>query len=187
MGYVVGSVERYLCVVKNFFWGTQWGWLPAADCWILLPWSKKKKERCCWCIHQARASKNAKFWSQARMFLTSGYVLIVCVLVKSDCVHTFRCGLSKKRAMFLSPGCHVLKSFSPIQAGRSSATRSSKRELAVKSESCGIEESGCLIQLRNRERMQLATSRIDASRRNQTTDSSISHVASPGWFFFCPG
>ena len=26
--------------------------------------------------------KNAKLWSQARMFSTSGYVLIVCVLVK---------------------------------------------------------------------------------------------------------
>ena len=44
-----------------------------------------------------------------------------------------------------------------------------------------------LIQLRNRERTRLATaatSRIDALQRNQAADSSISHDASPGWFFF---
>ena len=57
----------------------------------------------------------------------------------------------------------------------------------IKSESCDIEESWSLIQLRNRERTPLAaaaTSRIDASQRNQAADSSISHDASPGWFFF---
>ena len=44
-----------------------------------------------------------------------------------------------------------------------------------------------LDQQRNRERTRLAsaaTSRIDASQRNQAADSSISHDASPGWFFF---
>ena len=54
----------------------------------------------------------------------------------------------------------------------------------IKSESCDIEESRCLMQLRNRERTRLATAtttRIDESRRNQTADSSISHDASQGW------
>ena len=57
----------------------------------------------------------------------------------------------------------------------------------IKSESCDIEESGCLIQLRNREWTWLATPRMDASRRNETADSSISHDALPLLFsfFFC--
>ena len=54
----------------------------------------------------------------------------------------------------------------------------------IKSESCDIEESWSLIQLRNRERTRLATSRIDALQRNPAADSSVSHDASPGWFFF---
>ena len=33
-------------------------------------------------VRYACVSKNAEFWSQARMFLTSGYVLIVCILVE---------------------------------------------------------------------------------------------------------
>ena len=33
-------------------------------------------------IQQARVSKNTEFWSQARMFWTSGNPLIVCILVK---------------------------------------------------------------------------------------------------------
>ena len=44
----------------------------------------------------ARVSKSAKFRSQARMFLTSGYVLIVRVLVKSAFLHTFRSDFLKK-------------------------------------------------------------------------------------------
>ena len=44
----------------------------------------------------ARVSKNAKFRSQARMLLTSGYVLIVCVLVKSDFLYTFERDFSSK-------------------------------------------------------------------------------------------
>ena len=57
----------------------------------------------------------------------------------------------------------------------------------IKSESCDIEESECLIQLRNREWTRLATARtscIDASWQNQTADSSISLGASTRWFFF---
>ena len=49
----------------------------------------------------------------------------------------------------------------------------------IKSESCDIEESRCLIQLRNRERTRLATAatlRIDAPQQNQTADSSISDM-----------
>ena len=42
------------------------------------------------CIQLARVSKNAKFRRQARMFLTSGYVLITCVLDKLGILHTFR-------------------------------------------------------------------------------------------------
>ena len=62
----------------------------------------------------------------------------------------------------------------------------------INSESCDIEESECMIQLRNGERTRLATaatSCIDASWQNQTADSSISLGASPRWFFFffCPG
>ena len=57
----------------------------------------------------------------------------------------------------------------------------------IKSESCDIEEPWSLIQLRNREQTWLATvatSRINASQRNQAADSSTSHGASLGWFFF---
>ena len=60
----------------------------------------------------------------------------------------------------------------------------------IKSKSCDIEESGCLIQQRNRERTGLATaatSRINASRRNQTAHSWISHDASPRSFSFVRG
>ena len=44
-----------------------------------------------------------------------------------------------------------------------------------------------MIQLQNREGTRLttaATSRIDASQRNQVANSSISHDASSGWVFF---
>ena len=68
--------------------------------------------------------------------------------------------------------------------------------LIHKSESCGIKESGRLIQLLYRERRRLATattSMIDSSQQDQTADSSISHDALSRWFFFffffffCPG
>ena len=45
------------------------------------------------------------------MFLTSGYVLIVRVLVKSDFLHTFRSGFSPKSCTFLRLGWHVLRDF----------------------------------------------------------------------------
>ena len=41
------------------------------------------------------------------MFLTSGYVLIVCVLVKSDFLHTFKRDFLKKSWTFLSLGCSM--------------------------------------------------------------------------------
>ena len=49
---------------------------------------------CCDC--QNTVSKNAKFRGQARMFLTSGYILVVCVLVKLDFLHTFKREFSHK-------------------------------------------------------------------------------------------
>ena len=45
------------------------------------------------------------------MFLTSGYVLIVCILVKSDFLHTFKWDFSQKSWTFLSLGWHVLRDF----------------------------------------------------------------------------
>ena len=87
-------------------------------------------------------------------------------------------------------------SFTALELGRSfgyyypGQKKKKKKEpccWCIKSESCDIEESRCLIQLRNRERTRLATavtSCLDASQRNQTADSSISHDASQGWFFF---
>ena len=48
-------------------------------------------------LQKARFSKNTKFRSQARMFLTSGYVLTTHVLVKLGRKHAFRWDLSKKK------------------------------------------------------------------------------------------
>ena len=48
-------------------------------------------------LQEARVSKNTQFWSQARMFLTSGYALIVRVLVVSGYLQTFRSDISKKK------------------------------------------------------------------------------------------
>ena len=45
---------------------------------------------------QARDSKNAKFWRQARMFLKSACVLIVCFLVKPGFLHSFSRDNSQK-------------------------------------------------------------------------------------------
>ena len=45
------------------------------------------------------------------MFLTSGYVLIVCVLVKSGVLHTFKNDVSLKHWTFFSLGWHVLRDF----------------------------------------------------------------------------
>ena len=44
---------------------------------------------------------------------TSGYVLIVCVLVKSGFLHTFKRDFSQTSWTFLSLGCHVLRDFRP--------------------------------------------------------------------------
>ena len=62
-------------------------------------------------LQKARVSKNAKFRTQTRMFSTSGYVLIVCVLVKSGFLHTLRRDFSKKSWTFCSSGWHVLYDF----------------------------------------------------------------------------
>ena len=52
---------------------------------------------------------NAKFQSQAGMFLASGYVLIMCVLVFT---HTIRSAFSVNKSWtFLSLGWHVLRDF----------------------------------------------------------------------------
>ena len=67
--------------------------------------------RHCNILQYAGVSKNAKFRSQARMFLTSGYVRIVRVLVKSGCLHTLRSGLFLKRLMCFSSGWHVVEGF----------------------------------------------------------------------------
>ena len=90
------------------------------------------------------------------------------------------------------PQCFVFLSFSTTFRNPASShllpwTKKEPCSWCIKSKSCDVEESRCLIQLRNRERMRratAATSRIVASRRNQTADSSISHDASQGWFFF---
>ena len=61
-------------------------------------------------LQQARVLKNAKFWSQARMFLTPAwsYVLVVCVLVNSGFLHTFRGDFSQE---WLTLGWHALEDF----------------------------------------------------------------------------
>ena len=45
------------------------------------------------------------------MILTSGYALIVCVLVKSNFLYTFKRDFSKKNWTFLSLGWQVLRDF----------------------------------------------------------------------------
>ena len=45
------------------------------------------------------------------MFLTSGYVLMVCVPVKSGFLHTFKRDFGKKSWTLLSLGWHVLRDF----------------------------------------------------------------------------
>ena len=49
--------------------------------------------------------------SEARMFLTSGYVLNACVPVKPCFLHTFRSDFSQKSWTFLSLGWHVRSDF----------------------------------------------------------------------------
>ena len=43
------------------------------------------------------------------MFLTSGYVLIMCVVVILGFIYTFRSDFSKMKLTFLVLGCHVLQ------------------------------------------------------------------------------
>ena len=52
---------------------------------------------------QGPVSKNARFPGQAATILTSGYVLIVHVLVKIGRKHTLRCDFSEKKIDNLKP------------------------------------------------------------------------------------
>ena len=61
------------------------------------------------------------------MFLTSGHVPVVRVLVKSDLIHTFGSDFSRKSLTLLSFGRHLLT----ILGWTSLATRSLERELTV--------------------------------------------------------
>ena len=62
------------------------------------------------------------------MCFTISYVVIVCVLVKSGFLHTFRSDFSLKRLTFLSSGWHILQYF---RLDVSSAIPSSKRKLTA--------------------------------------------------------
>ena len=67
----------------------------------------------------------------ARKGLTSGYVLIMCVLVELDFYILAKGILLKKLDVILSLDWHVLRNLSQDVLRHARATRSSKRELTV--------------------------------------------------------
>ena len=90
-----------------------WNW-PLCAVLMLLGGGGGEKERSerpffHYCKLGFRRTQN--FRSQVRMFLTSGYVLIACVLVKSCFLYTFKSDFSRRRSAFLSLSWHVLSDF----------------------------------------------------------------------------
>ena len=68
------------------------------------------------CVQRARVSKNAKFQSQARMFLMSGSVLVVGVLSsRASYIHVLsKVTFLKKNLACFSTDWHVFNDFCPI-------------------------------------------------------------------------